>query len=317
MNLLPMLLALTAAAPGAVSSSDIAASGPRGDLKGTLVTVAGSTQPPVLILPGSGPTDRDGNSPLGLKGSTYRLLAEGLAQQGIPSTRIDKRGSFASAGAVADRSELTLPGYVQDTRAWIAATRAKTGATCVWLLGHSEGGLVALQTAADSPKDICGLILVSTAGRPLEQVLKQQLRANPANAPLLPDADRAIDTLSAGRRVDPATLPPPLAGLFRSEVQPLWISELAVDPIALIGRLKLPVLIMQGEKDLQVSVEDARRLKEGQPAARLTLLPDANHVLKSVASEERSANFATYADPNLPLAPHIVEGIAAFITAKR
>ncbi|WP_322099067.1 alpha/beta hydrolase [Novosphingobium terrae] len=312
-----MLLALAAAVPGAVTSSDIAAPGPKGELRGTLLHVEGSTQPTVLMLPGSGPTDRDGNSSLGMKASTYRLLAEGLAQHGIASVRIDKRGLLASAGAVEDGNAVTLQDYVQDTHAWIRATRARTGATCVWLLGHSEGGLIALATVAGGGDEICGLILVATAGRPLGQVLKQQLHDNPNNAALLPDADRAIDTLSAGQRVDASKLPPPLMALFRPETQGWFISEMAVDPARLIGKLHLPVMIVQGEKDLQVSVEDAQRLKSALPSAQLDLLPDANHMLKSVTGEGRAANFATYVDPNLPLAPHVVEGIAGFIASGR
>lgn len=312
-----MLLALFAAAPDAPSSSDIAAPGPKGALKGTLLKAGEGAQPPVLILPGTGPTDRDGNSPLGIKASTYRLIAEGLAQHGITSIRIDKRGLLASAAAVEDGNAVTLGDYAQDTRAWIKVIRAKTGASCVWLLGHSEGGLIALQTAAGDAADICGLILVAAPGRPIGQVLKQQLHANPNNAPFLPDADRAIDTLSAGQRVDASTLPAPLAALFRPQTQGLLISEIAVDPATLIAKLRLPVLILQGERDMQVSVEDAQRLKQSQPAAQLVLLPDANHVLKTVATDDRRANFATYADPNLPLAPGLLDDIAQFMAARR
>jgi pimeloyl-ACP methyl ester carboxylesterase len=312
-----MLLALLAAAPSAPVSNDIAAPGPKGALKGTLLTAGEGAQPPVLILPGSGPTDRDGNSPAGLKAATYRLIAEGLAQHGIASVRIDKRGLLGSAGAVEDGNAATLQDYVQDTKAWIKVTQAHTNAKCVWLLGHSEGGLIALATAAGGTNDICGLILVATGGRPLAQVLKQQLRDNPANAALLPDAERAIDTLSAGHRVDASTLPPALMTLFSPEKQGWFISEMAIDPASLIAKLRLPVLIVQGEKDIQVSVEDARRLKASLPAAQLVLLPDANHALKTVTSDDRRANLATYVTPNLPLAPELVGDIAQFITSHR
>lgn len=268
----------------------------------------------VLILPGSGSTDRDGNSPLGVKAATYRLLADGLAQKGITSIRIDKRGLLASAGAVADGNDVTLGDYVADTKSWIAAIRQRTGARCVWLLGHSEGGLIALAMAASGTEPICGLVLVSSPGRPLGMVLKEQLAASPAYAPILDAANHAIDTLSAGQRVDAASLPPSLATtLFNPKVQGFLISEIAQDPAALIAKVHKPVLVIQGQRDLQVSVADARRLAQADPSAKLVLLPDTNHVLKQIGSDDRRANIATYADPNLPLAPNVVEAVAGFV----
>lgn len=317
MLLLGTFLGLASAAipQSAVSSSDIEAAGPHGPLKGTLSGETGGDRPVILIIPGSGPTDRDGNSPLGVQAAPYRLLAEGLARKGVASVRIDKRGMFASAGAVPDANAVTIADYVRDTGAWVKAIAKRTGARCVWLLGHSEGGLVALAAAAQRPDDVCGLVLVSTAGRPLGDVLKEQLQANPANAPLLEPASRAIDTLTAGRRVDPATLPQPLAPLFSPAVQGFLISAFALDPAKLIGEVSKPVLILQGERDVQVSVADAERLKRAKPNASLALLPDTNHVLKQVASGDRGANLATYADPSLPIAPGVVDAIARFVTS--
>lgn len=301
------------ASPISGAQGDITAAGPSGPLKGTIIADTQVGEPVVLILPGSGPTDRDGNNLLGVKAATYRLLAEGLAQHGIASVRIDKRGLFASAAAVPDGNAVTLGDYVTDTKAWIAAIRQRTGAQCVWLLGHSEGGLVAMATAASGAEHVCGLILVSAPGRPIGVVLKEQLRANPANAPLLDAANQAIDTLSAGRRVDTASLPPPLVPLFRPEIQGFLISEIAVDPADLIAKAGKPVLVIQGERDLQVSVSDARRLVAANPSAMIKQLPDTNHILKQVTSDDRRANYATYADPNLPLAPDVVETVVHFI----
>lgn len=161
MSLVTLLAAILATATP-MADRDIAAPGPQGPLKGSWTGPEGPRVPVVLMIPGSGPTDRDGNSPRGLKAASLRLLAEGLANRGIASVRIDKRGMFASAGAIPDANKVTIDDYAADTRAWIAAIRAKTGAPCVWVLGHSEGGLVALDTAAARPAGLCGVIAVST-----------------------------------------------------------------------------------------------------------------------------------------------------------
>jgi hypothetical protein len=272
---------------------------------------------PVLIIPGSGPTDRDGNSPLSIRASSYRLLAEGLAARGIGSVRIDKRGMFGSAGAAADANAVTVSEYAADISTWVETIRAKTNAPCVWLLGHSEGGPMALAAAAEAPQGVCGLILVAAPGRKLGLVLAEQLRANPANAPLLEQALGAIATLEAGRRVDAAGLHPALMPLFAPPVQGFLISLFAQDPAALLARFKGPALVLHGRRDVQVAAADAERLAAARPAVKLVMLDEVNHVLKRVASDDRAANLATYANPDLPLAPEVVEAIAAFIAEHR
>lgn len=300
------------AEPAAAAGEAIEAAGPQGPLSGTLLAGAGEEAPVALIIPGSGPTDRDGNNPLGVSAAPYRLLAEALAERGITTVRIDKRGMFASAKAVADANAVTIPDYVADTAAWVAAIRKETGAKCVWLIGHSEGGLVALAAAQALP-DLCGLVLVAAPGRPLGDVIKGQLRANPMNFALVPSADAAIDALAAGRRVDPATLPQPLLELFNPALQGFLISLFSYDPADLAARTKLPLLIVQGAKDMQVATADAERLAAANPAARLVILPDANHVLKDVADAAPAANLATYRYPALPLGKGVAESIAGFI----
>jgi pimeloyl-ACP methyl ester carboxylesterase len=305
-----------AAALGAAQPQEtfVEAKGPLGPLKGTMLSGGAKTAPVVLIVPGSGPTDRDGNNPLGVKASSYRLLAEQLALRGVTSVRIDKRGGFASAAAVADGNAVTIADYASDVHAWASSIKTSTGAPCIWVAGHSEGGLVAL-AAGQSPSDICGLVLMSAPGRPLADIMKEQLHANPANAPLIPQAEKAIDSLQAKQRVDVSSFPPALAQLFPPAVQGFIIDEFSYDPAALVASSKKPVLIIQGERDLQISVADARRLAKAQPNAKLVLLPEVNHVLKIVSTDDPRANAAAYADPSLPLAPGIADAVADFVKA--
>jgi len=289
----------------------VSAPGPLAPLSGTLVD-AGAKTPVVLIIPGSGPTDRDGNSPLGVKAAPYRMLAEALAQRGISSVRIDKRGMFASKAAIPNANNVTIADYAADAEAWIASIKKTTGAKCVWLLGHSEGGLVAL-SAGQRPAGVCGVISVSAIGRKFGAVLREQLSGNPANAPILQPALQAINMLEAGRKVDTATLPAPLQTLFAEQVQPFLINLMAENPPGLAARLKVPLLIVQGDADFQVTVEDAKALASAQPKATLAILPGVNHVLKIPAGSDRAANLRAYADPDLPIAPSAVDAIAAFV----
>ncbi|MGE5561826.1 MAG: alpha/beta hydrolase [Bacillota bacterium] len=298
-------------AAAAIAAVPLTAPGPQGPLAGTFVD-AGKAAPVVLVIPGSGPTDRDGNNPLGVTAAPYRLLAEALAARGVSTVRIDKRGLFGSKQAVADPNKVTIADYAADAHAWVAAIRERTGAPCVWLLGHSEGSLIAL-AAAQQPQGICGVISVSGAGRRLSDVLREQLRSNPANAPLLDSANAALDALEKGQHVDVTGMNPALLRLFAPQVQDFLIDNFRHDPAKLAASLQVPLLIVQGERDLQVAAADAKSLAAAQPKAKLVLIPAMNHVLKDVATDARAANAATYSDPSLPVDSTLVDAIAAFV----
>jgi fermentation-respiration switch protein FrsA (DUF1100 family) len=145
------------------------------------------------------------------------------------------------------------------------------------------------------------------------QVLRDQLRSNSINAALLPKALKAIAALEEGRHIDPSVMHPALLPLSNPLMQDFLIGEFSLDPAKLIETYRNPILIMQGERDIQVSMSDAERLKRAAPAAKLVLLRDTNHVLKTVTSADWAANAAAYSDPSLPLAPGVIDGIADFI----
>lgn len=306
------MIGLAAAAMLAMAShDDVTIPGPQGPLAGTMIA-AKPGSPVVVIIPGSGPTDRDGNSPLGITAAPYRLLAEGLSARGVSSLRIDKRGMFGSKAAVADANAATLPDYAADARGWATFAAKRAGVKCAWLVGHSEGGLVALQ-AAQSPEGLCGVILISAPGRPLIEVMRAQFAANPANAPIMADATRMLDAVAAGGTVDPATLAEPLPRMFPLTVQRYLGALGRYDPAKLAAKAKVPVVVIQGTRDIQVSVADAKLIAAAAPGAKLTLVDGVNHVLKSVTTDDRGANAATYADPSLPIAPGVVDAVVGAV----
>jgi pimeloyl-ACP methyl ester carboxylesterase len=308
---------LALAAPPGTVETFVEVQGPSGLLKGTMLAPEKLADAPlVLIIPGSGPTDRDGNNPLGVKAAPYRLLAEGLAAQGVASVRIDKRGMFASGGAALDPNDVTVADYGADVHAWAATLKGRTAAGCVWVAGHSEGSLVAL-AAAQLPRDICGLVLISGAGRKLADVIRQQLSQAPGATPeILAPAMTALDRLEKGQRIDPMGMAPGLARLFAPQVQGFLIDQMSYDPPKLVARYAGPVLVIRGTTDLQITAEDAGLLAHARPGVAFRSIPGMNHVLKA-APPERPANFATYADPSLPIAPEVVDAVADFVKAPR
>lgn len=299
---------------GPVQTRDVAIErdGLAAPLAGTFAGEAGSGTPGIVILPGSGPTDRDGNTPMVVQASTYRLLAQELAASGIPSIRIDKRGLFGSAKAIPNPNEVSIDDYAGDALAWAARMREETGANCAWLLGHSEGGLIALAAAVSAPQGLCGVILAASPGRPVGEVLREQVAANLANGPLMDEFDKHVTTLASGKRIE-GPVHPGLAPLFGPQIQTYMISLLTQDPAANIAGLTLPVLILQGTEDLQVTLADGRALAAAQSKAWLVIFTGANHMLKTVEEGDRAANLASYSDPDLPLAKGLTHAIVTFV----
>ena len=315
-----LLLVLICLAPLSASPADameieIEAAGPNGPLKGTWIPASAPRGDTVLIIPGSGPIDRNGNSPQGLRTDTYRLIADALANHGIGSVRIDKRGLFGSAKATANPDDVTLARYADDITEWVQVIRDRANRPCVWLLGHSEGGLVAITYAARTPDAVCGLVLAATPGRPLAELVRQQFRANPVNAPILQDAERIVEDLERGRVPSLDRSHPALQQLFRKSVQGFWRDLFTFRATTVLSRFSKPVLVLQGDLDLQVQIEDAHLLHAAAPSGRLTILNNANHILKAVPGTGRAENMASYTDPSLPLHPGLVPAVVDFIWA--
>ena len=306
-----MSLSLLVAA-AALASSNVMIAGPQGPLAGTLTDPA-RRAPALILIPGSGPTDREGDNPLGVTGGIYRQLAEQLAAKGVATLRIDKRGMFGSKAAIADANAVTIADYVADVRGWTTFLQAR-GKSCAWLAGHSEGGLIAL-AAAQQPTGICGIVLLAAPGRPLGTVLRAQLRPKLPPA-MFASADAALTRLEQRQRVDPATIPAPLAALFRPAVQGYLIELVTADPARLAAATTLPMLIVLGGTDFQVSVEDARLLAAAHRRAKLVVLPAINHVWRK-APRDPAANAATYGDATIPVDPAVAQSIATFVKASR
>lgn len=284
--------------------------GPQGPLEGELIAVEDATHA-VVIVPGSGPTDRDGNSAqTGVSSDTYKLLGESMAERGITSLRIDKRGFYGSATAISDPNAVTIAEYADDARRWVEYVSGL--APCVWIAGHSEGGLVALVAAKARPKGLCGLILMATAGRPTGQLLIEQLEANPANAVLMPEIEAIVADLEAGGNPDLTSISATLQPLFAPGLQRYMIDLFSYDPVSVAQYWQGPVLIVQGDADIQVRPYHAGLLERALPQAERVNLTDGTHMLKvDVAGQP----FATYVDPSLPLHPELVSAIVSFLDA--
>lgn len=283
-------------------------------LGGTLTMPRGTSGrvPVAIIIAGSGPTDRNGNSAIaGIRPNSYAQLAWGLAERGIATLRYDKRALPGTQGTF-DIRGMTLDDFAGDARAAAESLARDPRFSRVVLIGHSEGASLALLAARAGPP-VVGVVHVSGLGRGLREVLREQLRRQFDSATVA-RADTAMDAYLRGEQ--PKDVPPGLEMLFVPVNRTFMRSLTALDPPAAIRAVRQPVLIVQGETDLQVTVADAERLHAARPGAQLAVIPEMNHVLKQDTNPTLLGQMTTtYQNPTIPIMPRVVAVIAEWITA--
>ena len=302
-----LLLATTALYAG---EEDITLNTTTGDIHGKLMLPDGGMPcPVVIIIAGSGPTDMDGNSiGTGMTNNSLLYLARELAANGIASVRYDKRGIGKSAAAGTKEEELRFDHYINDAAAWADMLGGDRRFNKIVIAGHSEGSLIGMVVARQS-KAVKAYISISGCGSPAYEILEQQLKSQPSR--IQQESAAICKVLREGRTVE--QVPAYLSALYRPSVQPYLISWFAYNPAVEIAKLNIPVLILQGDKDIQVSTEEADRLYAAQPTATLHIIKDMNHVLKHCGTTDAKQQIATYRNQELPIKPELVEHIVKFI----
>lgn len=277
----------------------------QGSLSGTLLP-AGRNQTVAIIIAGSGPTDRDGNNYLGVKANSYKLVAEGLAKQGIASLRYDKRAVGKSSSPGMKEADLRFDDYIADVKSWVSFLLDTENYKKVVLIGHSEGALLA--SIAGQEDRVTGVVLVSGMGRSFDEVIAEQISKN-APLAIQQESQTIMDSLKEGKLV--SEVPSYFNALYRPSVQPYLISLLKYAPLAQASMLQKPVLILQGDADSQIKVKDAEALARVVKQARLVIIPRMDHVLKEVLDAQKP--LANYSNAEGPLAPGFMNTLTAFI----
>jgi len=280
-----------------------------GDIEGTLLVPAlNPTKTAALIIAGSGPTDRDGNNP-SMKNNSLKMLASALNKQGIATLRYDKRGIGKSRTAGPVEVNLRFDHYVNDATGWISYLKQEAKFTNIMVIGHSEGSLIGMIAAQD--KRVNKLISVAGVGQPADKIIREQLKNQPPSLSI--QINSILDDFVKGKTVE--NTPAQLASIFRPSVQPYMISWFKFDPQKEIAKLKIPVMIIQGTTDIQVTTEDANRLFKAQPKAKLVVIEGMNHIMKP-APADRQMNILTYTQPDLPLKEELIEKLVPFLLSK-
>lgn len=280
-----------------------------GDLKGTLLLPKKKKRniPVVLLIAGSGPTDRDGNQ-MGGKNNALKYLAEALQAANIATLRVDKRGVAGSAGAAIAVEDLRFDNLVEDTKGWLDLLAKEKRFNKIIVAGHSQGALVALLAAIDNNK-VNGYVSIAGAGRPIDVLIEEQMSRQPEAIKEM--VQPILEKLRQGEQVD--EVPAMLASLFGRQIQPYMLSWMQYNPTQEIAKLNIPALIIQGTTDIQVKEIDAKKLATAYPKATQVIIKNMNHVLKEMESMDVIEQMKTYTNPDLPLHTEMGSSMIDFI----
>lgn len=279
-------------------------------IKGTLFSVEKTKKKPtlVILIAGSGATDRNGNTKGSGENNSLKYLAEGLSNEKTSVFSYDKRIFQQMKDPNLNEKSLRFDDMIVDAGAVFKHFKEQNKYGKIYFAGHSEGSLVGMIAAREQKAD--GFISLAGPGRPIDEVLLEQIEKQAKI--ILEDSKTVLDSLKKGVTVEIKN--PMLNVLFRESVQPYMISWIKLKPQEEIKKLNIPILIINGTKDIQVGENEARILHKANPNSELVIIENMNHVFKEIKTEEE--NIKSYSDPSFPVIPILIDTINKFITKK-
>lgn len=274
-------------------------------IDGTILLPDGVENPKLaIIIAGSGPTDRNGNQQM-INTNSLKYLAEGLSENGIATFRYDKRIIKQMKDRTLTEESIRFDDFIEDAIAVVDYFIRSKAFSNIYIIGHSQGSLVGMIAARGR---VDGFISIAGAGQGIDDVIIDQLDNQ---APGLKDnARQAFEDMRANGLA--VNYSPGLASIFRKSIQPFMLTWMRFDPKIEIAKLDIPVLIINGEKDLQVQVSEAEKLKAAKPDAQYEIIAGMNHILKKIDGDDIE-NSKSYNEPKRPVIREVIDLIHAFI----
>lgn len=274
---------------------------------GTLLKPISKEKPILSILiAGSGPTDRNGNQNF-LKSNNLKKLAESLSNHNIATFRYDKRIVKQIKRDNVDKN-IMFDDFVTDAISVIEYFKSTNAYSKIYVIGHSQGSLVGMLAAKDR---VDGFISLSGAGQSIDSVIIDQVQKT---APMYSeDTKRVFDILRKGKIT--TDYPAALSSFFNIEIQPFIMNWMQYNPQDELKALNIPILIINGTKDLQVSVEEAKLLKEASQHAELKIIDKMNHVLFIIEGDDLE-NAKSYNESARTISGEMVTTILDFIKSQ-
>ena len=256
-----------------------------------------------IIIAGSGPTDRNGNQNF-LINNSLKKLAEELTNNGIATFRYDKRIVKQIRQGNLDNN-IKFDDFINDASDVITHFKTSNQFSEIFVIGHSQGSLVGMIASQDK---VNGFVSLAGTGQNIGDVIIEQINNT---APMLKeDTEQVVSILKAGKTTN--DYPLALSSMFSKDIQPFMISWMAYNPTNIINSLNCPVLIVNGTKDLQVSVKEAELLKRSNDNSNIVIIEKMNHVLIEIEGDDLE-NSKSYNESFRKISPTLIENITNFI----
>ena len=257
----------------------------------------------ILLIAGSGPTTRNGNS-LGMAvNNSLKFLAEGLAENNYDVFTYDKRVVYL----LKNQKEIPTLDFqhgIDDAETIVDYLKNDLKYKSIIIAGHSEGSLIGMYVAQ---KNVDAFISLAGSGSPIDEILREQINKQ---APMLNEVnDKILTELKAGNIVK--DVHPMLQALYMEHNQPYLIDWMQRNPQTEIAKLSIPILIINGTKDLQVEPKEAELLHQANPNSTVVIIENMNHIFKEITKDEE--NLASYSNPNLPVQKDLITTIVNFL----
>src|SRR5690606_9182385 len=263
-------------------------------------------QPLVIFIHGSGNVDRNGNQAGTIANDNYiKQLSDSLNLKGIAFYRYDKRTATAENLKFVMK-DLVFDRFVEDASLAVDKFKDDSRFSSISLIGHSQGSLVGMLLAKNTKID--KYISLAGPSQPFDETLITQVRTQNGDS-IANIVENHFKQLKEKGTID--NLDPNLAGMFNKTNQTFFSTWMAYNPSEEIKKLKVPSLIINGDKDLQVSVEDANTLHKYNEGSELVIIENMNHVLKTIENDED--NIKSYSAPEYPLSSKLITTVVAFI----
>lgn len=262
------------------------------------------SQPLAIFIHGSGNVDRNGNQAgANIKANYIKQLADSLNAKGIAFYRYDKR-SATKENIKFIMDDMDFYGFVEDANLAISKFKDDNRFSSIILIGHSQGSLVAMLAAQ---KHVDKYISLAGVSEDMGTFIINSYKLYSEEMGQM--AKEHINELKETGTIE--NVNPALAHLFSKPNQPFFISWMAYNPSEEIKKLDIPILIINGTKDLQVKVQEANKLHEVKPESEIVIIENMNHILKNIENDQD--NMKTYFSPDYPLSRALINTIEAFI----
>lgn len=258
----------------------------------------------IIWVHGSGNVNRNGNQAGTMVKANYiKQFRDEINKKDIAFFSYDKRTANPKNMPFIQQDGVLFQDFIEDVTEVVNYFKGDKRFTEIILVGHSQGSLVAMNAL----KNVDKYISIAGAGETIDKTIVKQISNQSADLGKTAESHfKELAETGAIKEVNPMLL-----SVFAPQNQPFFKSWMSNNPTEILKTVTIPILILNGDKDLQVKESDAKLLHEANPKSKLIIIKNMNHVLKDI--ENDADNMKSYSDANHPISSELIKVVNEFI----